>query len=567
MSDVIVERDQPATMRDGCVLRADIYRPDRDGTFPALICRTPYGKYRKTSETTARELAALGYVAIVQDLRGCKTSDGDFVWIMNPEGERQDAEDGYDSVEWAAGLPWVDGRVGTWGVSNPSGCAWRLAGEQPPSLIALHTAGFSEKSTQMNFGILDTGRRFQWAYNLAADTKRRHGATHFPLTGEEANDDWFNILRGKWIWQIPLSSIPDNVFGPLTPQLHRWYREVHEDVWKIDRIHPRVTVPTLSMTGWWDRLHGTVKNFEGMVRASGGNPDGRHRLLIGPWSHNPDFLHGRLGPRDYGPEAETTYGALLARYYDHFIKGLDNGVAEEAPVQLFVLNANTWIRAETYPLPQTRWTDFFLGSSGSANTPDGDGTLRPGEPVDSAPDTYTYDPADPVMSLMAPDSQAVPMDQRPLDSRQDVLVYQTEPLTEPLVVAGPVRCEFFAASSAVDTDFTLKLVEVGADGVAINLSWAIVRARYREGYDREVPLRPGEVTRFEVEMSPIAIRFEKGSRVRLDISSSDFPNFDRNHNTGRSDYWNDPDFVVAEQVLHHDRRYPSRLILPVIPQA
>jgi putative CocE/NonD family hydrolase len=279
------------------------------------------------------------------------------------------------------------------------------------------------------------------------------------------------------------------------------------------------------------------------------------------WGHSSDHWVGTLGPRDYGPAANASFPHAAARWFDSTLKGIGDADADPA-VKVFILNDNDWRGFSSWPVEGTRFTPFFLGSGGGANGPGGNGTLGPDQ-SGTEPDRYAYDPADPVMSVMALDSQAAPSDQAPLDRRQDVLVYQTPPLEEDLLAIGPVTCHLWAASSAPDTDFTVKLCEVGPDGVAINLTYGIVRARYRFGYDRQVPLDPDVPQDYAIAMMPIGIRFRKGSRIRLDIASSDFPNFDRNHNTGR-DYWSDPDLKVARQTVFHDAAMPSRIVLPIV---
>ncbi len=252
------------------------------------------------------------------------------------------------------------------------------------------------------------------------------------------------------------------------------------------------------------------------------------------------------------------------RWFDHHIKEIENGSEKDPTVNVFVVNDNEWRGFGSWPLEGTEFTSYFLSSAGAANGPRGAGMLEP-EPSSSEPDFYVYDPRDPVMSVMGLDYQALPSNQAPLDRRKDILVYQTRPLECDVLAIGPVECHLWAASSAPDTDFTVKLCEVGVDGISINLSYGIVRARYRFGYDQEKALDPGVPQEFVITMMPVGIRFQKGSRIRLDVSSSDFPNFDRNHNTGR-EYWSDPELRVARQTVFHNTEMPSRLLLPILKE-
>lgn len=561
-----IERDVPAAMRDGTVLRADIYRPHAPGRFPSLLCRTPYGKSHPRYVRIATALATTGYVAVVQDIRGRHGSDGEWAWHMTEKGGAVETRDGYDSCEWAASLAGSDGQVGTWGNSYPSWCIWHMAAAQPPSLKAVFASGFPTRTLDCTAGIFETGVRLRWQHQMAVSARCRAGDTSFPQTEAEALAFWDSVERGKWLWRLPLDSIPDRLFGPTAASQRQYWREIAREFWALDRLHPRVAVPTCNLTGWWDRISGTVNHFSGMQRDGPQQTRSQHRLIVGPWVHDVEGRGDWVGPRDYGPLAPTRHEDHLVRWYDFHLKGIDNGLGDEKPVKLFILNDNRWRYADTWPPAGVDAQSYFLHSGGNANTPSGDGALSRDEPGAEPPDRFTYDPTDPVMSLVDVTGQAAACNQRPLAGREDILVYQTPPLTEDLELVGPARCHLFAASDAPDTDFVARLIEVGADGLAVNISQGIRRARYRDGYDHEVMLLPGEPAEFVIEMLAVGIRFRRGSRVRLDITSSDFPTFDRNHNTGRS-FYSDPDLRIARQTVLHERRYPSRLVLPVLPNS
>jgi len=562
---VAVDENVAMEARDGTVLRADVYRPSGGGRHPVLLCRTPYHKRLSRYVGDASALASRGYTAVVQDIRGRYASDGEFFWTFGNNDRTFDADDGHLAVEWAASLPTSDGQVGTWGHSYPSWCIWRMAPTRPPHLKALFASGMSSRLLDLNFGVFETGRRLQWTYMMAADARRRAGLPHGPYNPDQANDDWINVQRGKWTWHLPLDSIPDYVFSSLTEQLKTYYREQNLELWAFDRVHEDVDVPVCLNTGWWDRLIGTIDQYNGMVENGPASLRDQHRLVIGPWGHDATQLSRRIGPIDYGPDADATYEGLIARWYDYRFKGIDTGIGTEPPIRLFVLNENKWRFENEWPLARTQFTEFFLHSGGSANTVRGDGSLTIQSPGSERPDEYDYDPRDPVMSLMRGDSQAAPVDQRPLDGRHDVLVYQTPPLERDVEVTGPVALKLWASSSAPDTDFTAKLIDVHPDGVAVNLCYGIMRARYRDGYGNPSLIEPGRPYEYSVKMMPAGVLFRRGHRIRLDVASSDFPNFDRNHNTG-ADFWSDAELSVAHQTVLHDREYPSRLILPVIPR-
>ena len=427
---VAVERDVPTEMRDGVLLRSDIYRPVGLSSCPVLLCRTPYDKGQDSYLQTARALASNGYVAIVQDIRGRGISDGEYFWQFQNNAETFDTQDGYDTVEWAADLPGSNGQVGTWGHSYPSWCIWRLAGMGPPSLKALFASGMSAGLLDLNFGIFETGRRLQWTYKMAVNARRRAGDAFGPRSEAEADARWYEVERGKWIWYLPLGDLPDDLFSTLTPLLKTYLREQNKEFWAFQEIYHKVNVPTCQLTGWYDRLIGTIDNFTGMVTAGPEILRSQHRLIIGPWGHNSNNLSRIQGPLDFGSDADTTYPQELTRWYDYRFKGIANGIESEPPVKLFIMGENRWRLEQELPLARTQYTEFFLHSDGAASTVRGDGVLCVSEPGDEPPDRYDYDPKDPVMSLMGIDAQAAPRDQSPLNGRRDILVYQTPLLQE-----------------------------------------------------------------------------------------------------------------------------------------
>ncbi len=563
VSSVIVERNVPGHLRDGTVLRADVFRPRTAGRYPVLLCRTPYEKSSGFFTFDAPRLAQRGYIVAVQDCRGRGQSDGDFQWTYGFPGSAQEKLDGYDSVEWAANLSGSTGKVGLFGHSYSAGLALDAAGMQPPSLTALYPSGMTDTHTNMTFGIFETGRRLQWVYGMAADARRRAGDPFQPHRRELADSYWEHVDRQKWIWQLPFEKLPYDFASTLTPQLQTYFSEVHKEVWDLRPVHDKIEVPTLVATGWWDRLVNCINNYTGIAEKSFEPVRKQHRLVVGPWGHTTAEWNGQLGPRNYGASATVTYHEDVANWFDLHMNGIDRDADDDRPVTVFILNDNRWATFASWPIDGTEYKQLFLASGGKANGVGGDGILA--ESLGSSePDRFVYDPRDPVMSLMALDSQAAPRDQSPLDRRQDILVYQTPALEKDMLCIGPVRCILWAASNAPDTDFTAKLNEVGPDGVAVNLSYGIVRARYRNGFDKPVFLDSDAPEEYVFKMMPMGIRLRRGSRLRLDISSSDFPNFDRNHNT-KADYWSDPELKIAKQTVFHDSSMPSRLIIPVVP--
>ena len=565
-AQVLLEHDVECVCRDGTVLRADVYHPMDGGRYPTLLNRTPYGKQEQRYVDDARTLALRGYTVVVQDLRGRYASDGDYRWMFRDRLETSDAEDGFDAAQWAAQLPWSNGQVGTWGHSNASWASWMLASSQPPALQALLASGMAQNMLSMTFGIFETGRRLEWAHMMAADARRRAGEPFGPYTAAAATDHWNNVERSKYIWWLPLDQIPASVFSTLNDQLQAYHRAQDKEFMRFGEIHGKVTTPVMLITGWWDRLIGTIDHYAGLVKNGPAHLRAEHRLIVGPWVHDVTQFARRSGPLDFGPEADRPYADMISRWYDNQLKKIDNGLAEEAPVQLFILGENKWRGEHEWPLARTRYTEFFLHSRGDANTVRGDGRLSTDPPTNDDPsDHFVYDPRDPVMSLMRADAQAAPVDQSTHDHRRDILVYQTPPLDEDIEITGPVSLKLWAATDCPDTDWTAKLAVVLANGLCINLTYGIMRARYRDGYEHPSLLEVAKPYEYTIDLNPIGILFKTGQRIRLYVSSSDFPNFDRNHNTGR-DYWSDAELRVARQTVFHDPKMCSRLILPMIPR-
>jgi putative CocE/NonD family hydrolase len=401
---------------------------------------------------------------------------------------------------------------------------------------------------------------------MAADMRRRAELTDGATDPGEAGKRWDVVERGKYMWWLPLGEIPGSVFSELNPQLQEYHRNQNVEFQHFDDIHSKIQTPIYQITGWWDRLIGAVDNFEGITTNGPEELRGKHRLIIGPWGHDATQYVGKIGPVDYGVDAATTYADLIARWYDFDLKGIDNGMSAEAPVQMWVLGENKWRGENEWPLARTEYTNFYLHSQGSANTAGGDGSLSTEIPSsgESASDQYDYDPRDPVMSLMRADSQAAPVDQSPHDHREDILVYDFPVFESELEVTGPVLLKLWARTDGLDTDWTAKLSIVHEDGLSMNLTYGILRAQYRDGYENPTLIEPREIYEYTIKLNPIGCLFKIGQRLRLSVSSSDFPNFDRNHNTGK-DYWSDAELRVALQTIFHSADRPSHLVLPVIP--
>lgn len=566
VNKIIVERNLLCKMRDGILLRADAYRPEAAEKFPVLLCRTPYSKEREQHIEIGQEMAKLGYLVVIQDVRGRFASDGEF----KPgffSADHCDREDGYDTVEWAASLPWATGKVGTFGNSYNGWTQWELADTRPPHLVCMFATGIAASLLDRELGgVLRLGRVLFWTINtLSPDERRRAKVKWGSKTVEAAEELWAWRDKHKWLWHLPLMEIPETAMYGMSGHFKRWLENHARDHFHFLERHKDVNMPVLSATGWYDQQIGTIKQFTGMVKnGMSSHARDNQRLIVGPWTHTTLELNRKVGEVDFGPEAARNYYQIADAWFGKWLKNKKTEVDEWPPIQLFVMGANRWRGENEWPLSRTLWTEYFLHSSGSANTSAGDGRLSRQPPREETPDEYVYDPRDPVMTLYNPNGQQEPWDQRRLEGRQDVLVYQTEPIQEPLEVTGPVSVQLWAASTARDTDFVVKLIDVWPDGFIQELSHGIVRARYRESYESPSLITAGEVYEYTIQVNPTSNMFKVGHRIRVDVSSSDFPNFDRNLNTGDKEYA-EATIKVARQTVFHDATRPSRILLPVMP--
>ena len=565
---VKVQRNVPVTMRDGVILRGDILRPDADGKFPVLLQRTPYRRSTWGYDIGFAERAAShGYVVFIQDVRGRFTSDGEWRPFVH------ESEDGYDTVEWIAAQPYSNGKVGMFGGSYVGATQMLAAISNPP-----HLAGICPVVTASNYhdGWTYQGGAFEqwfdesWTSGLAQDTLEHK------IENNLDNQEEVNVLPLTAYPIIKLSpSLVDTSAAALAPYFLDWLAHpAYDDYWKrisIEDHFAQIHVPALHIGAWYDIfLGGSLRNYMG-IKANGGSEEARkgQRLLVVIGGHAGGGR--KIGEVDFGPEAEKySENEVMLDWYDFLFKGVQNEFAKGKPVKIFVMGINQWREEDDWPLARAKTTKYYLHSQGAANTSSGIGTLSTTAPASEPADKFTYDPAKPVPTVGGPlccDANhlaAGPRDQRKVEERDDVLVYSTAPLERDLEVTGSVRLEFFASSSAVDTDFTAKLVDVAPDGTAINLTEGILRAKYRNSQAAATPLEPGEVYQLAIDLWATGNVFRAGHRIRLEVSSSNFPRFDRNLNTGEpaatSAKWD-----TATNNIVHDKAHPSALLLPVVP--
>lgn len=569
-----VERNVPVPMRDGIILYADIYRPAGEGSYPVLLQRTPYNKSDPlvtSSEGDALRFAEAGYAVVIQDVRGRYASQGEFYVLEN------ESHDGYDTVGWCAAQPWSSGKVGMFGASYAGATQWLAAITQPPHLVTIIPAmAFSDCRQGWTYegGAFVLGLTLSWTLvYLARDTAFRK-LNSLP-DGESRLDGltWAVDHLSEVFRRLPLTNQPE--LEGVAPYYFDWLAHPDEDDywrrWDIEASYDRISIPALNVGGWYDIfLRGTLHNFSGVRERA--TPEARQgqRLLIGPWSHDFPWMDNLVGDVDFGFASSgpgIDFNGLQIRWFDRYLRDVENDFAAAAPVHIFVMGSNVWRSEQEWPLARTRYTNYYMHSAGCANSLHGDGTLTTQAPQDEPPDSYLYNPRDPVPTgggavCCSPIyTQGGAFDQRHIESRADVLVYTTALLTEELEVTGPIRLTLFASTSAPDTDWTAKLVDVGPNGFARNLTEGIVRARYRDSSSDPTLLEPGQTYEYSIDLWGTSNVYKAGHRIRVEISSSNFPRFDRNPGTGEP-----AEFCSALQHVFHDTMHPSRITLPVIAQ-
>jgi putative CocE/NonD family hydrolase len=593
---IVVDRDVAVPMRDGVALRVDVYRPDDGERHPVILTRTPYDKtrVRARGRLNPLNLAADGYVTVGQDVRGRYASDGAYAIgeHVTPTG----MNDAYDTIEWIAAQPWSDGNVGMVGGSYEGSIQWPAAVMQPPHLKAIvPVVGPS--------GILFDQALFggppyfafltYWTVIMAADVVDRHEASGKDVARERelmrrAMSDRDAVLR-----HLPLESNPYLDFeglremysalilgfnpdfespvmrAVLADYARRFGFAKPEDAifWPFHKV----AVPVLNVGGWYDiSSWSAFKNFNAM-REQGATEVARagQHVLMGPWQHSaggPEYL----GDLDFGPSSvgSVVIERHVMAFFDRYLRGADQSLA---PVRYFTMGENRWHDADAWPPEEARVESFYLRGSGSANTAAGDGALssQPA-PGDEPPDRFVYDPADPVPTTGGRhiDIGGVipgPREQARVERRQDVLCYTTPVLEKEIEITGDVALRLFAATSAKDTDFTVTLVDVHPDGSAYNVTDGVVRARYRKGPFRPTLVEPGAIEEYRIQLGPTSHLFKSGHRLRVDVSSSNFPAWDRNLNTGNP-IGKDAAGVKATQTIHHSAAHASRLEVSVMPR-
>jgi putative CocE/NonD family hydrolase len=568
--EIQIDRNVGAPMRDGLKLLTDLYRPKAAGKFPVILIRTPYQK--DMMELQAAYYARRGYVVAVQNCRGRFGSPGTWEPFVH------EPHDGHDAVEWLAAQPWSSGKVGMIGGSYVGWVQWWAARERPPHLVTI-IPNVSPPDPFYNipyeYGVFFLKPAMWWAEVLDKE-----------VTADLSGAKIMNLMEKKYnklLLLLPVIDLDKKVLGKENAYWRKWIEHpVNDSYWEqanfLEHLKD-VTIPVYHQSGWFDGDGiGSKLNYLAMARHGH-----RHqKLVLGPWGHTDESAR-RHGARDFGPKAILDLQRSYLRWFDHWLKGIDNGIDREPLVSLFVMGSNEWLHGDTYPLPQTRFTKWYLGGE-AANTSKGQGRLSAEAPAgDSSPDRYTYDPADPT-----PDPEAYEESEEPADKsgpkvvsseekkkaaeayheqvtqrRQDILVYTTEPLQEPLTFAGPLAAVLYAATSARDTDWFVRLLEVDAKGKLFQLAEGKIRARYRRSTKQPEFLEADKVYEYTIDLWQTGITIPKGHRLRVEVASASFPSFSRNLNTGGHNE-TETRYVKAQQKIYHSKQYPSHVLLPVV---
>ena len=545
--------DVKVPMRDGVRLAANIYFPEGNEPFPVVLNRTPYGKDTALRTKRAQPFVKAGYVVVHMDVRGRGNSDG----VYNPYF--QEIEDGHDSLEWAGTQPWSNGKVGTYGGSYEG---WTQI--FPTRLQSrFHKAAFLMCTPSMH-------PFHEGAYWSGVPNPIGHMLTLYTsgkTTKEQINElDWESLLEYR-----PLKGLLNHLGLLENPLQERYEHETFDDFWKRlwwEGVLNLTKVPCYHVSGWFDDdMKGTLEHFPALAHDHP-DPDIRRsqKLLIGPWPHRLSTDSSKLGDFDYGPHSIVPLPKEAIRWFDYWLKRIDNGIVKEPRVRLFLMGANRWIETDSFPIAGNHTRSFLLSADGPANSLLGKGKLSDKHgPLPAS--SYTYNPERPAPTPWWKENfqNGSNEDLRPIQRRDDVLVFTSDPLTKPLNAVGFLSTELYVSTSAVDTDFVARLSDVDLDGYAQRLNAGIARLRFREGYDKIKLVEPGEITKVTVDMWATGHQFKPGHCIRLEVTSSAFPTWAPNYNTGGK-IWEETEPIIAQQTVYHSPQYPSRLILQEVPE-
>lgn len=592
-SIAVIEQKIMLPMRDGVRLATDIYRPKTEEPVPIIFSRTPYNfnywsrdDMKKYTFYLARKVVKKGYAFVVQNERGRYFSEGQWEILGAPR------TDGYDAIKWLSEQSWSNGKVGLMGCSSTAEWQMGVAALDPPGLAAIVPMGFGagvgrvgefyEQGSWYRGGVpqmlmtawlYDYGfiQTCKWRPSFPSDIPQEDlvaVSRYFDLAPEIPEVDWSEAL-----WHLPLMDIIKNLQGPGSNWDEMIKRKPNDPAWyKGGLFHDdmELNVPGLWLISWYDISVSPNLALYNHVRNTARDPQ---VAVVSPVTHcafGSETEETIIGERNVG-DARFDYDALVYGWFDYWLKGEDNDIITETPkVQYYTMGLNKWRSSVTWPPKNAEMVTIYLSSKGSANSLFGDGklTVDPPGPEDN-PDAFTYDPAYPVplhgggFCCLGDEYRPGSLDQHQLETRHDILVYSTDPLKKGVEITGPVEITLYVSSDVKDTDFTVKLIDVYPDGKAYNLDETIQRVRYRKGYDKEVFMERGKVYELPVSSMSTSNYFAPGHRIRIEVSSSNFPHFARNLNTGGNNY-DESDWVVAHNKVHHSADYPSQIRVSVV---
>ena len=557
----VVDRNTAVPMRDGVLLRADVWRPAAAGRFPTLVYRTPYGKTATSDGAIVAKAVARGYAVVIQDVRGRYASDGQYVAYQH------EGIDGYDTIEWAAAQPWSNGRIGTFGLSYPGAVQWLAAVQSPPHLVAMVPAmTYASPSHFWYTGGVWDGSWLYWTWqNIAPDLRRRAGAPGH-ASGKEAAAAWptAGVAAQRFLPRLDLPA-----FKGVADWYYEWMRHGPYDPWwewaELAGKYSRVSAAVLNISGWHDEMYGPVgaaTNFTELVTARGGNArTARTQMIIGPWTHGSDWDDPMVGARDMGASSVLDYDTLVLDWMDRWLKEADNGVDRQPLVRTYLMGAQAWRTGETWPPAAESRTLYLSGRAMPGGAP---GALAWTAPAAASTSSFVSDAARPVRDPH--DGEFGALDFRALSRDPGVVVFETAPFENDLDVLGPIAASVHVSVDAPDTDLWLKILDVGPDGTAWNVMSAgldVVRASYRNRRPERELLQPGTVYRIDFPTLMTGNRFLKGHRLRVALMAAFAPNMSWNLHTGRLEF-DSAATARATVTIHAGGQYASRLVLPVM---
>jgi uncharacterized protein len=574
--EIQLEYGQKIPMRDNVNLVANIWHPKAEGQFPVVLIFTPYDKNRKVLTVIAdplghaQYLVPRGYVVVAVDSRGRYDSEGEsyFFWHANWREGGHDGLDVNDCLSWLGTQKWSSGKIGMTGGSGLAFVQWLAAPLSNPYLKCI-VPYVSPDDHYENFY---PGGAFRFSAALHC----------LGILSERNNKD--DLSNHFWDWEKLYKHLPMQDFDKLMlGKKVAWWQDFinhpsNDNYWRPsvgERLGPgrvgqgkysQVHIPTLNVTGWYDTMQQpTINNYMGMVEYGPKELQDMHKLIIGPWFH--EVGPSRVGDLDFGSEAAVDFYPVELRWFDYWLKGIDNGIVAEPAVSIFVTGINKWQSEDRWPLKVAQPAQYYFHSNSDANTRTGNGVLNIVPPGDESEDCYIYNPENPVPSfggnVRLHSKFFGPQDQRGIGERGDILFFTSEPIRQDIKAIGPVFCKLFAASSASDTDFTAKLIDVLPDGYARILIDGIVRTRYRESFSEPELIVPGRVYEYRIDLGSIGHVFQTGHRIQIEISSSNFPKYDRNPNTGHK-FGTDSELIQATQKVFHDKEHPSCMSFSVV---